>query len=574
MKIYYKVNDNTSIDIKERSESDVEFYDISIKFDTPAVPSPIKFSFKPDVHDLYSVFSPAADGRRNLEPSWRTNKVSARLAFNAPVISAVTREGLNGITLALSDAKIPTELSVGMIEETGGPICTVTLFSSPISKTDSFSVTLRVDRRRIRYEGAIASTVDWWEHTCGYTPAPVPNDATLPMNSAWYSYHQEIDVEDIISECELSKPLGMQTLILDDGWQTEDISHGYAYCGDWRLCKKKIPDMRAFVDRVHAIGMKFMLWYSVPYVGIHSEAFVRFRDMLLDYDEKKKWFCLDPRFPEVRQYLTDIYVTALREWDLDGFKLDFIDAFILTSSSAEYNSGRDTESLEDALDMLLSEVYTSLSAIKPDIMIEFRQRYIGPTVRKYGNMLRVRDCPADPLLNRYAIADLRLTSGKTAVHSDMLLWKYDATVEEAATALVSVLYSVPQISMKLKALPEEHLRMLKFYLSFIRENRDVLLFGSFTADNPETHYSRISASNNGKTITTLYDNRLAAVPDDFTSYTVVNGTAYTELVIDAKTDIAGEIINCMGEHVERVDLKRGLNRVGVPRCGIIVLKKE
>ena len=39
-------------------------------------------------------------------------------------------------------------------------------------------------------------------------------------------------------------------------------------------------------------------------------------------------YTLDPRYPEVRQYLIDTYVKALRDWELDGFKLDFIDRFV------------------------------------------------------------------------------------------------------------------------------------------------------------------------------------------------------------------------------------------------------
>ena len=53
-------------------------------------------------------------------------------------------------------------------------------------------------------------------------------------------------------------------------------------------------------------------------------------------------------------------------------------------------------------------------------MIEFRQSYIGPAIRKYGNIFRAGDCPADILSNRIHTIDLRLTSGSTAVHSDML----------------------------------------------------------------------------------------------------------------------------------------------------------
>ena len=65
---------------------------------------------------------------------------------------------------------------------------------------------------------------------------------------------------------------------------------------------------------------------------------------------------------------------------------------------------------------LLDGVYKKLTALNPEVMLEFRQSYIGPAVRKYGNMLRVGDCPIDAIKNRQDIVNMRLTSGKTAVH--------------------------------------------------------------------------------------------------------------------------------------------------------------
>jgi hypothetical protein len=64
---------------------------------------------------------------------------------------------------------------------------------------------------------------------------------------------------------------------------------------------------------VHALGMKYLLWYSVPFVGVHTKAFERFKDKFLSPpkpDGKAQWFTLDPRFPDVREYLIDIYERA------------------------------------------------------------------------------------------------------------------------------------------------------------------------------------------------------------------------------------------------------------------------
>src|SRR5699024_9968263 len=121
--------------------------------------------------------------------------------------------------------------------------------------------------------------------------------------------------------------LGFRTVIVDDGWQTDDTNRGYAFCGDWKVAEKKIKDMRAHVERVHQMGMKYLLWFSVPYVGMKSQMWKLFHDKLIGVDEEQQTGILDIRYPEVRTYLKNIYVKAVSEWGLDGLKLDFIDEF-------------------------------------------------------------------------------------------------------------------------------------------------------------------------------------------------------------------------------------------------------
>ena len=105
----------------------------------------------------------------------------------------------------------------------------------------------------------------------------VPDIAKHPMYSTWYSYHQNIDTEAVVAECKKAYELGMRAVIVDDGWQTDNSERGYAYCGDCMPAIKRIGDMKAFVDAVHSTGMKFILWYSVPFVGKYSEAWNKFK---------------------------------------------------------------------------------------------------------------------------------------------------------------------------------------------------------------------------------------------------------------------------------------------------------
>ena len=58
--------------------------------------------------------------------------------------------------------------------------------------------------------------------------------------------------------------------------------------------------------------------------------------------------------------------------------------------------------------------------------------------------------------DRIRTIDVRLLAGNTAVHADMLMWNYAEPVETAALQLLNVLFSVPQVSVRLEAVPAEH----------------------------------------------------------------------------------------------------------------------
>lgn len=543
--------------------------DFRVELQQEEVPERISIYWNIPAIDMYSVWSPTVKNNHHLGPAWRKQETGSRLASWMPIHTVLSVNGNNRITIALSDALNATSIGTGIIEEDASLECRINLFTEPSAAVSSYKVTIRIDMREMAYYDCIRDVVKWWETECGYVPAYVPEHARLPMNSLWYSYHQNLDVDDIIKECVLSKQLGMDTVIVDDGWQTDDSHRGYAFCGDWEAAQSKVPDMRAFVQRVHETGMKFILWYSVPFVGVHCKNYERFKDMLMDgTGNNVDFWALDPRYKEVREFLVDVYVKALNEWKLDGFKLDFIDSFILSGKSLEYDERRDYQSLEEAVDCLMTDVSKALRAINPEIMIEFRQSYVGPAIRKYGNMFRVADCPNDPIINRWDVTNLRLTSGNTAVHSDMLMWHYEDSVENAALQFASILYSVPQVSMKIAQLSEEHKKMLAYYLNFWRTYRDVLLDGRFFANNPEVGYSLVGAEKDGKAIYTAYTERMISC-DANDETIVVNATGTEEFVCCGVLGKPYRVVNCMGEEVSQGAFVEDIVKIQIPRAGMI-----
>ena len=545
-----------------------------------ALPPHIKLVFEHPSNDIQAHWHPAAWFNRIGFYGWQRGDGSGYFSSgtnDAPVFSMYNIGGVNRLTFALSDLLNPVYMNAGINERSVNFDCSVELFKIPTKPLKEYEVQLRLDTRPVKYYKAVEDTQNWWQKICNFTPNEVPKSARAPLYSTWYSYHQSVNAKELEDELKLAREIGCEVVITDDGWQT-DLDVGNDYYGDWQPAPAKFPDLKAHIKKAQDMGFKYMMWYAVPFVGEKSRAYQKFRDKLLYYVPWGKSWVLDPRYPDVREHIIATYVNAIKEYNLDGFKLDFIDRFnTQDSKDAPYKNGMDYKSVEEAADRLMTDIMTSLKAVKPDIMIEFRQHYIGPLMRKYGNMLRAHDCANAAIENRMKTLDVRTLSGKTAVHSDMFIWNYDEPVEPAALQIENIFFSVPQVSVRLAKIPDSHRKMVKFLLMVWKENRDVLLDGDLELNNPEQYYTSVIATTKDKQFIALY-NPVPAALADRDKIIVMNATAAKRVILDVPRNLDNReivVYDCMGRVVSSrtAQFGRGLQEVAVPACGIVTITK-
>lgn len=525
----------------------------------------------PDV-DCYSTLSPAIRSDRGLHPDWRPQRTEGRINQFMPVHQIVSLQGRNRMCIAVSDAVNPTEITSGVCEFDSCFEYKVFFFTQPTRPMERYTATVRVDMRDIPYEVSAREAADWWRNECGYVPAHVPEAAWDIVDSTWYSFHRHMTADELVKECELSSRLGMKTLIIDDGWQMVCDADGYSYCGDWQVALNKMGDMRALTARLHALGMKVMLWFGVPFIGKDAARFDEFKDMLLNPEGDPNVYHMDPRYKKVRDYLIGHFVTAVREWDLDGLKLDFINNFKFTPRSEQVRPGMDCESLVEAVDILMRGVYDALTAVRPEILLEFRQSYIGPALCRYGNMLRVADSPNDAIRNRADIINIRLYCGSTPVHSDMLMWHPEEKPESAAIQLADVLFAVPQISVRIDGLPESHYRMLKHYLAFWQKYREVLLKGEMFAKAPECRYTQAGSMLGNQSVIVCYADCLVDVETE--KIVVVNASNRNGLILRNCAGKKYTVRDCMGSAISGGIVESNLEEIVVPMGGMVFVDCE
>ncbi|MBR0510731.1 MAG: alpha-galactosidase [Clostridia bacterium] len=549
----------------ERAENGVALYRVSMRREREAAPEKAVLSFSVRGADAYSVF----DCRRvDRAKSWGGVERTSRLAADLPLMQMISKTGRNRYLFALSDVKTPVSIRIRCDYTVMASQVEISFFTELAAPVKEYACVLRVDMRDIPYETALSDAKAWYA-SLGYAPAPVPAAAEAPLYSTWYSYLTRVTAADVLRECEAAKALGMDTVIIDDGWQRADGGSPYGQTGDWEPYPEKFPDMAGLVRRLHALGMKAMLWYAVPFMGKHAKNVSRFAGKYLREAPGCDCFVLDPRYPDVRAFIVETYTRAAKAWDLDGFKLDFIDRF---RTNGEVREGMDFVSVEDAVECLLLEIRGALAAVRPDMLIEFRQPYSGPVIGAFANMLRAWDCPNDGMTNRVAVLNLRFTAG-AAVHADPLRWRADETPEAVAVMLYGTVFGVPQISVRLDTLSPAHRRVLARYLTFWRAHRETLLHGTLSAQSPEALFASAAATLNGEKVVAAFAQNFIDVADTKKAF-ILNLTASPELILRTAPGTRLQAFDCLGNRVYDRSAETALTQIPVPVGGMATTGEE
>jgi alpha-galactosidase len=551
---------------------------------TPAPPPHLTIKWSQPSIDMAGMWTPNSSLGHTIVPEWMGTRLRSTLTASAPVFTLYGRGEQNRLTVAAEEAVEPVLLAAKLHEDDIRVHGSVELFSERHAPLTRYSTSLRFDTRDIPFSEALRDVSTWWSQQPGKTLVAAPPSAREPLDSTWYSYHMNVPEAVVLAEADAAVRQGLKVMIVDVGWQTLDDTLDYSRTGDWQ--PERLRRMRSVTDALHARGLKGMMWFGVPLVGDKAAVLPRFRGKILSRWADTSANVLDPRYPEVRAYLIETFTRAVRDWGWDGLKLDFIEKFSTDDKSLDFikkfdatdepRDGRDYASVYEAVNRLMMDVTASLRAVRPDVMIEFRAPYVGPVMRTYGTMLRAADAPNSSILNRQRIVDLRLLAGAIPVHADPIVWNSEEPSDKAALQLLDTLFAVPQVSMRLDALSPAHRAMLARYLSYWRENREVLLDGRFEPEGINAQYELVRATTPEKQIVAAYAERTIALRDSTRAIDLVNATAAPRLVVDAVNDLGRyevRVIDAEGRVTSRtkLNLSRGAHVIPVPPAGIISL---
>jgi alpha-galactosidase len=584
-------DDRFKREVSVTTEGGISYLSINLSAIEKAIPKPIIISFKQPSIDIQSYLSPYGANAESAPTSLYNYPISRMIPvsfaavskftsamMDQPSITFLNNNSQNRLTLAASELIFPITFKAGENEENGvGFDIRIGLFEYPTRAMNNYTIKIRLDSRDIHYNNAQSDLLAWWKTENKLTFANIPEKSHKPFYCTWYALKADgVNAANVEEQALLAKKLGCETIIVDDGWQkAQDAKAGYClYNGDWEVDQVRFTDFNGHVKKVQNMGMSYMLWVGPTMIGEKSKIYSTLKDKMLYKADWAAAWVPDPRFPEVRNYLSNRLITLMKKTGIDGYKIDFMD--LMNSRYAGKNmamgNGRDFESVEEATVQLLADIYKGCKAINPDVLIEYRQFFTSPVLQQYANMFRAIDCPNDVMENRTRTLDARNLNSQV-IHADPLAWNENETPEASALQLLHTFLSVPQVSTDLTKTNAQHLKMLSFLLKQWTAFNTTLTRGKAFNYGPDSHYSWSETSLDEETVVVAYQSTILNPQNLNKNALLVNGTHQDKLVFDLSKDFGKRnisIYNCTGDLIKKQKVNfKGLVKINVPASGVV-----
>lgn len=158
-------------------------------------------------------------------------------------------------------------------------------------------------------------------------PSMYRGSARPVLYNSWESISFDVSERKIMRQARLAKKLGIELLVLDDGWFTgrNDDKGGL---GDWVVDRKKLRGgLRRLAQRIGRLGMRFGLWFEPEMVNRGSRLYAGHPDWIVSVPgrapcESRNQFVLDLCNTEVTDYIIARVSDILSNADISYVKWD------------------------------------------------------------------------------------------------------------------------------------------------------------------------------------------------------------------------------------------------------------
>jgi alpha-galactosidase len=143
----------------------------------------------------------------------------------------------------------------------------------------------------------------------------------------WEATYFNFDEEKIVNIAKKASQIGIDTMVLDDGWFGKRITDN-AGLGDWVENPDRLPNgLKGLAGKINALGMHFGLWFEPEMVNPDSDLFRAHPDWILhtkgrEQSLTRNQYVLDLSRKEVCDYIIDSVSSVLEKANIEYVKWD------------------------------------------------------------------------------------------------------------------------------------------------------------------------------------------------------------------------------------------------------------
>ncbi|MBO4472098.1 MAG: alpha-galactosidase [Clostridia bacterium] len=159
--------------------------------------------------------------------------------------------------------------------------------------------------------------------------APRWRNAKKPvLINSWEATYFDFNAEKLLRLARSAKELGMEMLVLDDGWfgrRDDDTTS----LGDWVCNEAKLGcSLKELTEKIHEIGLRFGLWFEPEMISPESDLYRKHPDWAFTDPDRlpmiaRRQLVLDMGRKEVQDYLFETISGVLKSARIEYVKWDF-----------------------------------------------------------------------------------------------------------------------------------------------------------------------------------------------------------------------------------------------------------
>ena len=157
----------------------------------------------------------------------------------------------------------------------------------------------------------------------------------------WEATYFDFEKEKLLELAEDAKQVGVELFVLDDGWFGNRFDDNRAL-GDWFVNEEKLGGpLQDLIEKVHAKGLKFGLWFEPEMISVDSDLYRKHPDWAIQvpnygHTYSRNQLMLNLANPDVVAYLKDVLDKILTDNAIDYVKWDYNRNMTNIGNGADY----------------------------------------------------------------------------------------------------------------------------------------------------------------------------------------------------------------------------------------------